>query len=191
MNDASKYEFFAGCDGPGKAIWTSDFSRIRPIAEWQDNMGCVTMTYNPPLKKHMMCVTDGGNTGGYFNTYLLESDQIAGPWKLVTYMKHFGEQGVFREHSVEVHRRRRPHAMALLRGQFCARLERRQSPLFAARQPLRNVPSGGDNSAAAGRVPSRRPTKPDGAGNGKGKEGKGIDSLFRPRTDQTSTASLG
>ena len=30
-----------------------------------------------------------------FNTYLLESDQITGPWKLVTYMKHFGEQAYF------------------------------------------------------------------------------------------------
>ena len=24
-------------------------------------MGCVTMTYNAPLKKYLMCVTDGGN----------------------------------------------------------------------------------------------------------------------------------
>ena len=42
-----------------------------------------------------MCVTDGGDTVGHFNTYLLESSQIAGPWKLVTYMKRFGEQSYF------------------------------------------------------------------------------------------------
>ena len=53
------------------------------------------MTYNAPLKKYLMCVTDGGNTVGYFNTYILESDQITGPWKLVTYLKHFGEQAYF------------------------------------------------------------------------------------------------
>ena len=29
------------------------------------------------------------------NSYILESDKITGPWKLVTYMKEFGEQGYF------------------------------------------------------------------------------------------------
>ena len=58
-------------------------------------MGCVTMTYDAPLKKYLMCVTDGTTTFGYFNTYILESDQIVGPWKLVTYMRHFGEQAYF------------------------------------------------------------------------------------------------
>jgi len=95
INDASKYEFFAGLGADSKPVWTGDFSKIQPIADWNDNMGCVTMTYNGPLKKYIMCVTDGTNTCGYFNTYLLESDQIVGPWKLVTYMKHFGEQAYF------------------------------------------------------------------------------------------------
>jgi hypothetical protein len=30
-----------------------------------------------------------------FNTYILESTEITGPWKLVVYMKDFGEQGYF------------------------------------------------------------------------------------------------
>lgn len=89
MNDPSKYEFF---DGSG---WTGDFSRIKPIAAWRDNMGCVTMTYNAPLKKYLMCVTDGGTTGGYYNTYVLESDTITGPFKMVHYLHHFGEQAYF------------------------------------------------------------------------------------------------
>ena len=29
------------------------------------------------------------------NTYVLESNSITGPWRLVTYMKNFGEQGYF------------------------------------------------------------------------------------------------
>lgn len=95
MNDASKYEFFAGLDASGQPVWSSDFSRIKPTASWRDNMGCVTVTYNAPLKKYLMCVTDGGNTVSYFNTYILESDAMTGPWKLVTYMKHFGEQAYF------------------------------------------------------------------------------------------------
>lgn len=95
MNDASKYDFFAGLDGKGRAGWSRDFSRIRPVAAWRDNMGCVTMTYHAPLKKCLMCVTDGGNTVSYFNTYLLESSRLTGPWKLVAYLKHFGEQAYF------------------------------------------------------------------------------------------------
>lgn len=89
MNDASKYEFF---DGEG---WTKDFSQIKPIAQWRDKMGCVTMTYNAPLKKYLMCVTDGMTTGRRFNTYFLESDKITGPFKIVQYLKEFGEQGYF------------------------------------------------------------------------------------------------
>jgi hypothetical protein len=29
------------------------------------------------------------------NTYILESNEITGPWKLVTYLKDFGEQAYF------------------------------------------------------------------------------------------------
>jgi hypothetical protein len=58
-------------------------------------MGCVTVTYNAPLKKYLMCVTDGGNTVSRMNTYLLESDSLTGEWQLVTYMKSFGEQAYF------------------------------------------------------------------------------------------------
>ena len=49
----------------GAAAGRSDFAKIKPIAAWRDHMGCVTMTYNAPLKKYLMCVTDGGNTAGY------------------------------------------------------------------------------------------------------------------------------
>ena len=89
INDASQYEFF---DGTG---WTHDFSKIQPIAVWRDHMGCVTMTYHAPSKTYLMCVTDGGTTGGYFNSYLLESRSITGPFQLVQYLHHFGEQAYF------------------------------------------------------------------------------------------------
>jgi hypothetical protein len=95
MNDAGKYEFFAGPDAQGGAVWTSDFAKIKPVAEWRDHMGCVTMTYNAPLKKFLLCVTDGGNTVSRYNTYILESDRLTGPWKLVTHMSNFGEQAYF------------------------------------------------------------------------------------------------
>jgi hypothetical protein len=43
----------------------------------------------------LLCVTDGGNTVSRYNTYILESDRITGPWKLVTHMNNFGEQAYF------------------------------------------------------------------------------------------------
>jgi hypothetical protein len=95
MNDPSRYEFFSGNDKNGNPVWTNDFKKIKPLLEWNDKMGCVTVTYNAPLKKYLMCVTDGGNTCARMHTYILESDKLTGEWKLVTYMKNFGEQGYF------------------------------------------------------------------------------------------------
>jgi len=95
INDESKYEYFSGYDNKGKPLWSYDFADIKPLLEWNNNMGCVTITYNAPLAKYLMCVTDGWPTVARMNSYILESNKITGPWKLVTYMKHFGEQGYF------------------------------------------------------------------------------------------------
>jgi len=95
MNDAAQYEFFAGNQPNGEATWTHDLAQAKPTAEWRDHAGCVTMTYNAPLKKYIMCVTDGGNTVSRYSTYLLESDRVTGPWKLAAYLKNFGEQAYF------------------------------------------------------------------------------------------------
>lgn len=95
INDESKYEYFAGYDRKGKAIWSDDFQKIKPIFEWNNHCGCVTMTYFPHLEKYIMCVTDGWPTIKYMHTYFLESDYVAGPWKMVTYMEDFGEQAYF------------------------------------------------------------------------------------------------
>lgn len=95
INDPSKYEFFAGNDLEGNPIWTRDFKYIKPLLEWNNNMGCVTVTYNAKLKKYLMCVTDGRNTASKMNTYILESDKLTGDWKTITYMKDFGEQAYF------------------------------------------------------------------------------------------------
>ena len=95
MNDKAKYEFFGGNNPAGNPIWTHDFAKIKPLVDWNNNAGSVTMTYDAPLKKYLMCITDGGNTISTFNTYILESDHITGPWKLVVYMRKFGEQAYF------------------------------------------------------------------------------------------------
>ena len=95
INDAAQYQFFAGPDEKGAPAWTHDFAKIKPIAEWRDHAGCVTMTYDAPLKKYLLCVTDGGNTVSRYNTYIHESDRITGPWRLVSHLTHFGEQAYF------------------------------------------------------------------------------------------------
>ena len=95
INDIRKYEFFAGHDSQGKPAWTGDFARIKPLLDWNNNMGCATATYVAPLKKYLMCVTDGWPTCGKMNSYILEADALTGPWRLVVYMKDFGEQGYF------------------------------------------------------------------------------------------------
>ena len=96
INDNSQYEFFAGHDALGKAIWESDFSKMQPLVDWNNHCGFATMTYNAPLQKYLMWITDG-RSGDHspYDTYLLESDQITGPWKLVSYLRDFGPQAYF------------------------------------------------------------------------------------------------
>jgi hypothetical protein len=94
INDRASYEFFAGRPG-AKAQWSRDLAKARPVFEWNNNAGCVTITYNAPLKRYLMCVTDGADTIAKFNTYLLESPHLTGPWNMVAYLKHFGEQAYF------------------------------------------------------------------------------------------------
>lgn len=95
INDISAYEFFAGHDDDGVPIWTCDFSKIKPLIEWNNHMGCVTATWIPGLGKYLMCITDGWPTMDKMDSYILEADAITGPWHMVTYMKDFGEQGFF------------------------------------------------------------------------------------------------
>jgi hypothetical protein len=95
INDAAAYEFFSGHDATGQPRWSKNFQEIQPLIDWNNNCGCVTVTFNAGLKKYLMCVTDGWPTCGTMNSYILESDQITGPWRMVTYMKEFGQQGYF------------------------------------------------------------------------------------------------
>ena len=95
INDESKYEYFAGHDDRGHPLWSWDFDDIRPLLDWNNNMGCVTATYNAALGKYLMCVTDGWPTTAKMNSYILEADAVTGPWRIVSFMKDFGEQAYF------------------------------------------------------------------------------------------------
>ncbi len=95
INDLNAYEFFAGHDASGDPIWSSDFSEIHPLLEWNNHMGCVTATWVPGIGKYLMCVTDGWPTVAKMTSYILEADRLTGPWRMVAYMKDFGEQAYF------------------------------------------------------------------------------------------------
>ena len=95
INDESAYEYFAGHDDGGKARWTKDFEDIQPLIDWDNHCGCVTATYNPELGRYLMCITDGWPTIKSMDTCILESEQITGPWRLVSYMEDLGEQAYF------------------------------------------------------------------------------------------------
>jgi hypothetical protein len=95
INNINSYEFFAGYDAKGNASWSKKFSDIKPLLTWNNKMGCTTITYNKPLGKYIMCVTDGWPGIENMNSYLLEADQLTGPYRIITYMKDFGKQGYF------------------------------------------------------------------------------------------------
>lgn len=95
VNDASHYEFFAGYDAAGKPRWTRHYTEMKPMLEWTNHLGSVAITYNPGLKKYLMCVADGWPSTRMISTILMEADDVAGPWKMICYLKDFGTQGYF------------------------------------------------------------------------------------------------
>ena len=96
INDVRAYEFFAGHNQRGEPVWAKGFSKIKPLLEWNDRLGCVTATWNPVLKRFLMSVTNGGESGtGTFDTMILESEKLTGPWRRVTLMGKFGQQAYF------------------------------------------------------------------------------------------------
>jgi hypothetical protein len=96
INNIGCYEFFAGCDASGLPLWTNSFSAIKPLLEWNDRLGCVTVTWNPVLRRFFMCIIDGGNSGmDDFNTMIMEAETLTGPWRRVVLMEKFGDQAYF------------------------------------------------------------------------------------------------
>jgi hypothetical protein len=92
MDDRSAFEFYA--DG----TWSHDVAQAKPIVLWPSKLGSVTITYDAPAKVYLMWVSrphDSNNNTGAFDTLLLESGQITGPWRIVTTWANFGSQAYF------------------------------------------------------------------------------------------------
>ena len=94
INDAKAWEFFAGHDREGHPVWSGDFDKIEPLAQWKGHLGCATMTYHPGLGRYLICVTRGVRQG-HFDTMILESAAMTGPWRLVHYLRNFGPEAYF------------------------------------------------------------------------------------------------
>ncbi len=94
INDKTAYEYYAGSDSKGEPKWSGNYSDIKPILSWPGHLGCVTITYNAPHKRYLMCITKG-KSGQNYDTMILESKKLTGPWSLVHYLQNFGPQAYF------------------------------------------------------------------------------------------------
>jgi len=83
------YEFFAGLRGDGRALWTKDIQRMRPVftdpngTEWG-----VTCMYHPVFKRYLLCVRHKGDSGRWG---IFEAPKPWGPWNTVAYGNDFPE----------------------------------------------------------------------------------------------------
>jgi len=97
INNLANWEFYSG-----NGNWSHTLSDGKPIFEWKNKVSGATMTWNPGLNKFLMFVFLNGYTitnnhieFGEFDSYVLESDAMTGPWKLVHYFPSFGKQGYY------------------------------------------------------------------------------------------------
>lgn len=98
INNYTMWEFYGGKDEANNDIWTGSLAEARPLFEWESRTGVVTMTYVPALNRYIMCVSTPSfspYTVKQFDTYLLESVNITGPYNLITYMREFGPEAYF------------------------------------------------------------------------------------------------
>lgn len=97
INRRDAWEFFAGKVAAGHASWSKEFSKIVPIIEWPGHAGCVNITYHPGFRKYLGIMCSGWQDGdaGTYDTWIVEADDLAGPWSSVAYLKGMGGQPYF------------------------------------------------------------------------------------------------
>ncbi len=88
INTAAAWEFWASGEGAA-ATYSSSIADARPLIVWPTRTGVVTMSFHPVLAKYILIVstpTISPSTEGTFDTYVLESDSMTGPWARVAYI---------------------------------------------------------------------------------------------------------
>ena len=93
ISDAGAWEFYAGAAG----AWSSALADAAPLFSWLPHgAGIVTMTRNSELGLYITVVsTPNAQDANTYDAYVLESENITGPFALVEYMHQFGTQGYF------------------------------------------------------------------------------------------------
>jgi len=97
ISDASAWEFYAGGHG-ATAKWAKGIANAKPLVDWTNHTGVVTMTYMAGIKKYVLSISTASvypMMTHQFDSYFLESDSITGPWSMVTYMRYFGPEAYF------------------------------------------------------------------------------------------------
>jgi len=89
INDPESWEFFSGNTTAGETTWSPSVNGSKPLFEWPNHTGVTTITYSPKLKRYLMCVSSslGFVQEHLFDSYVLESAALTGPWHLIDYMK--------------------------------------------------------------------------------------------------------
>jgi hypothetical protein len=98
VTNPDSYEFFGGKDQLGNDIWVNSVGEAKPILDWPNHLGSESITWFPKLKKFilMSCrLKEKEENLPYNITTFWEADQITGPYKIVHYMKNWGEQAYF------------------------------------------------------------------------------------------------
>jgi hypothetical protein len=95
INDAAQWEFFAGNDADGGSLWSTSPDDLTPVLRWDGHLGCTTAVWCQPLRRYLMFITDGKGIVTTMDSYILESPDLSGPWRLVATLPDFGPQAYF------------------------------------------------------------------------------------------------
>lgn len=96
MNDAGDWEFYAGTASNGRPVWSHHLAGIEPLLAWPGgHLGAPSISYDAPLNRYLLWTSapsDGVNTNGTYDSMLLESSRLTGPYRLVQYLADFGPE---------------------------------------------------------------------------------------------------
>ena len=103
LNAASAWEFYAG--GEGSPVWAPTLAGSAPLFTWPTGIGGLAVTYNAVLARYIAVVNLPGDrvrpTDCSFDTFVLESGSVTGPYSLVSYMEGLGPQMYFQQLSAK------------------------------------------------------------------------------------------
>ena len=92
INNAASWQFW------NNASWVSGVQNAQPVVRWDRNMGVVTASYHPAIKKFILCISTATTypvLTKEFDTYFLESDSLTSGWALFNYNSKFGPEAYF------------------------------------------------------------------------------------------------